>query len=123
MTSPDAPIEIVSYDPVWLTRFEEEAALLHRQLASWLVGPIEHIGSSAVPGLAAKPAWRVCRHSRPHAAPLQPQPNLGIATGRIRRTLSTGSANHRLPFARTTFTWSPWAGRNGFGQSLFETTY
>jgi len=55
MTSPEAPIEIVSYDPVWPTRFEEEAALLRRQLAPWLVGPIEHIGSTAVPGLAAKP--------------------------------------------------------------------
>ena len=54
MTSPDAPIEIVSYDPVWPTRFEEEAALLRRQLAPWLVGPIEHIGSTSVPGLAAK---------------------------------------------------------------------
>src|SRR5688572_20348770 len=55
MTSPEAPIEIVSYDPVWPTRFEEEATLLRRQLAPWLVGPIEHIGSTAVPGLAAKP--------------------------------------------------------------------
>ena len=55
MTSPDAPIEIVSYDPVWPTRFQEEAALLLRQLAPWLVGPIERIGSTAVPGLAAKP--------------------------------------------------------------------
>ncbi len=55
MTSFDAPIEIVSYDPVWPTRFEEEADLLRRQLAPWLVGPIEHIGSTAVPGLAAKP--------------------------------------------------------------------
>jgi GrpB-like predicted nucleotidyltransferase (UPF0157 family) len=34
---------------------EEEATLLRRALAPWLAGPIEHIGSTAVPGLAAKP--------------------------------------------------------------------
>jgi hypothetical protein len=38
MTSPDAPIEIVSCDAVWPTRFEVEAALLGRQLTPWLVG-------------------------------------------------------------------------------------
>jgi GrpB-like predicted nucleotidyltransferase (UPF0157 family) len=50
----DAPIEIVSYDPSWPDRFEEEAAHLRRVLKPWLHGPIEHIGSTAIPGLAAK---------------------------------------------------------------------
>jgi GrpB-like predicted nucleotidyltransferase (UPF0157 family) len=54
MTAADAPVEIVPYDPSWPAKFEEEAALL-RRLAPWLVGPIQHIGSTAVPGLAAKP--------------------------------------------------------------------
>jgi GrpB-like predicted nucleotidyltransferase (UPF0157 family) len=51
----EAPIEIVSYDPAWPARFGEEAKELRRALAAWLVGPIEHIGSTAIPGLAAKP--------------------------------------------------------------------
>jgi GrpB-like predicted nucleotidyltransferase (UPF0157 family) len=55
MTSPEAPVEIVSYDPAWPARFREEAAILHRALEPWLVAPIEHIGSTAVLGLAAKP--------------------------------------------------------------------
>ena len=55
MSSPEAPVEIVSYDPMWPTRFREEATILLRALAPWLVGPIEHIGSTAVPGLSAKP--------------------------------------------------------------------
>jgi GrpB-like predicted nucleotidyltransferase (UPF0157 family) len=55
MTSSEAPVEIVPYDPAWPAKFEEEATLLRRGLAPWLVGPIEHIGSTAVPGLAAKP--------------------------------------------------------------------
>ena len=42
-------------DPTWPTRFQEEADVLRRALATWLVGPIEHIGSTAIAGLAAKP--------------------------------------------------------------------
>jgi GrpB-like predicted nucleotidyltransferase (UPF0157 family) len=51
----DAPIEIVEYDPQWPARFGHEQALLCQSLARWLVGAPEHIGSTAVPGLAAKP--------------------------------------------------------------------
>jgi GrpB-like predicted nucleotidyltransferase (UPF0157 family) len=36
-------------------RFAEERTLLQRLLQKWLVGPIEHVGSTAVPGLVAKP--------------------------------------------------------------------
>jgi GrpB-like predicted nucleotidyltransferase (UPF0157 family) len=51
----DAPIEIVSYDVSWPRLFHDEAEVLRRVLAPWLAGSIEHIGSTAVPGLAAKP--------------------------------------------------------------------
>ena len=51
----DAPIEIVAYDPAWPSRFEEERAVLEGLLRRWLVADIEHVGSTAVPGLAAKP--------------------------------------------------------------------
>lgn len=52
---PDAPVEIAPYDPAWPGLFEEEKTTLERALSAWLVGPIEHIGSTAIPGLAAKP--------------------------------------------------------------------
>ena len=55
MTSSEASVEIVDFDPSWPERFEEEARELRRALAAWLVGPIEHIGSTAISGLAAKP--------------------------------------------------------------------
>ena len=55
MTSLEAPVEIVPYDPSWPIQFVEEAEVLRRALAAWLVGGIEHIGSTAIPGLAAKP--------------------------------------------------------------------
>jgi GrpB-like predicted nucleotidyltransferase (UPF0157 family) len=49
------PIVIEPYDPAWPARFESERGLLEPVLATWIVGPIEHIGSTAVPGLPAKP--------------------------------------------------------------------
>jgi GrpB-like predicted nucleotidyltransferase (UPF0157 family) len=47
-------IEIVDYDPRWPGLFAAEAARLRRTLDPDLVG-LEHFGSTAVPGLAAKP--------------------------------------------------------------------
>jgi GrpB-like predicted nucleotidyltransferase (UPF0157 family) len=46
---------VVPYDPEWPRLFEAERALLEDVLAPWLEGGIHHIGSTAVPGLAAKP--------------------------------------------------------------------
>ncbi len=54
MASPEAPVEIVPYDPSWPARFDREQDAIGQVLAAWLVGPPEHIGSTAVPGLAAK---------------------------------------------------------------------
>jgi GrpB-like predicted nucleotidyltransferase (UPF0157 family) len=51
----DAPIVLTAYDPAWLELFERERVLLAEILAPWLVGPIEHIGSTAVVGMPAKP--------------------------------------------------------------------
>lgn len=51
----EARVEIVPYDPRWPERFEAERVLLDDTLRHWLTGPIEHIGSTAVPGLSAKP--------------------------------------------------------------------
>jgi GrpB-like predicted nucleotidyltransferase (UPF0157 family) len=46
---------VVPYDSEWLRLFEAERAVLERVLAPWLDGEIHHIGSTAVPRLAAKP--------------------------------------------------------------------
>jgi len=55
MSDQDAPIQIVAHDSQWAQLFLEEQEALHRVLSPWLKGPIEHIGSTSVPGLAAKP--------------------------------------------------------------------
>jgi GrpB-like predicted nucleotidyltransferase (UPF0157 family) len=49
------PIVLVPYDPEWPRRFETERAVLERLLAPWLDAGIHHIGSTAIPGVAAKP--------------------------------------------------------------------
>lgn len=46
---------MVPYDLAWPQRFAEEAAHLRACLPGDLIGRIEHFGSTAVPGLAAKP--------------------------------------------------------------------
>ncbi|MBI4664439.1 MAG: GrpB family protein [Verrucomicrobia bacterium] len=51
----EAPIEVVAYDPRWPSKFEMERVLLQSVLAPWLAGPIEHVGSTAIPGMPAKP--------------------------------------------------------------------
>ena len=48
------PIVIAAYDPAWPALFEQERAKLAAILGA-LVVAIEHVGSTAVPGLAAKP--------------------------------------------------------------------
>jgi GrpB-like predicted nucleotidyltransferase (UPF0157 family) len=50
-----ADVHIEPYDPSWPARFEAEQVLLHGVIGRWLAGPIEHIGSTSVQGLAAKP--------------------------------------------------------------------
>ena len=54
-TSEDAPVEVVPYSENWPAQFAAEKALLQSVLKPWLVAEIEHVGSTAVPGLHAKP--------------------------------------------------------------------
>jgi GrpB-like predicted nucleotidyltransferase (UPF0157 family) len=63
MTEPDAawpawatqPVEIADPDPRWSDAAAALALDLAGQLAPWLVGSVEHVGSTAVPDLPAKP--------------------------------------------------------------------
>jgi GrpB-like predicted nucleotidyltransferase (UPF0157 family) len=48
-----AAVAIVDYDPTWPEQFGELAATLRRELGDGALA-IDHIGSTAVPGLAAK---------------------------------------------------------------------
>ena len=51
----DEPVRIAPYDPCWPERFERERAVLESAIGEWIGGGIHHFGSTAVPGLDAKP--------------------------------------------------------------------
>lgn len=50
----ETPIEIADYDPEWPDRFEHERDRLEAVVDDY-AARIEHVGSTSVPGLAAKP--------------------------------------------------------------------
>jgi GrpB-like predicted nucleotidyltransferase (UPF0157 family) len=54
LIEPRPAIEVVDYDPAWPRMFESEAERLRTRLGELAVR-IEHVGSTSVPGLAAKP--------------------------------------------------------------------
>jgi GrpB-like predicted nucleotidyltransferase (UPF0157 family) len=48
-------VSLADYDPHWAELFAQQRDRLAEILAPWLAAPVEHIGSTAVPGLRAKP--------------------------------------------------------------------
>lgn len=48
-------VVITEYNPNWVFLFEQESARIQAILGGNLITRIEHFGSTAVPGLAAKP--------------------------------------------------------------------
>jgi GrpB-like predicted nucleotidyltransferase (UPF0157 family) len=51
----DEPVRLTPYDPAWPDAFERERVALEEAIGAWVVGGIHHVGSTAVPGLEAKP--------------------------------------------------------------------
>ena len=50
----DAPVELVPYDPAWPDRYADLSASIRSVLGDRILR-IEHVGSTSVPGLSAKP--------------------------------------------------------------------
>lgn len=51
----DEPVRLVAYEDSWPERFAVERRLLEDALGASVTGGIHHVGSTAVPGLEAKP--------------------------------------------------------------------
>lgn len=51
----DAPVRLEPYDEAWPQRYDVEARAIADTIGPWITGGIHHVGSTAVPGLRAKP--------------------------------------------------------------------
>lgn len=51
----DEAIQLSPYDPTWPAAFDTEAASITTAIGAWITGGIHHVGSTSIPGLAAKP--------------------------------------------------------------------
>ena len=77
MPAPEMRIYLVAYDPAWPASFAAERDLLEQTIGAWIAGGIEHVGSTAIPPLPAKPVIdimvgvRDLETSRPAVAHLQ----------------------------------------------------
>lgn len=50
----DEPVHLADYDPAWPSRFDAERHRLQERFATELLD-VQHIGSTAIPGMPAKP--------------------------------------------------------------------
>ncbi|TMB93648.1 MAG: GrpB family protein [Chloroflexi bacterium] len=56
-------IHLADYDPRWPQLFEEERARLQAAIGEW-AADIQHVGSTSIPGIAAKPIIDIAVHLR-----------------------------------------------------------
>lgn len=89
-------IEIVPYDCAWPTAFEAEAATLREGMRG-LALRIEHVGSTSVPGLAAKPVIDI----QMSVATLENLDTYSVSLARLGYThVSLGAFDSVYPFFR-----------------------
>ena len=51
----DERVRLAPHDARWADLFEEEARRIQSRIGAWITGGVHHVGSTAVPGLEAKP--------------------------------------------------------------------
>ncbi|WP_263995406.1 bifunctional GrpB family protein/GNAT family N-acetyltransferase [Mycobacterium yunnanensis] len=72
-------MQVTPYNAAWPGKFAEQRDQLETILQPWLYGPVEHVGSTAVPGLAAKPIIDIAAPIRSLAQARHAIPVLGRA--------------------------------------------
>ena len=88
-TEPDS-LPLVEYDPEWARRFEEEKARILSAIGDKIVA-VEHHGSTAVPGLSAKPTIDILialRHLDDAKECIEPLRELGYEYHPLEETLT-----------------------------------
>ena len=93
-TRVDGPIHLAEYDPEWPGLFDREAARI-RSILGDRVLRLEHVGSTSIPGLAAKPIIDIVLlvpDSADEAAYVSPL----VAAGYLLRIREPGWYEHRV---------------------------
>jgi GrpB-like predicted nucleotidyltransferase (UPF0157 family) len=90
----NAPITLAEYNPQWPALFGHEAARIRAVLGDAAVG-VEHVGSTSVPGLAAKPIIDILL-AVPDSADAQAYAPALEAAGYVLRIREPGWFEHRL---------------------------
>lgn len=94
-------IRIVEYEPAWPSQYREEAAVIGAIL-SGLALRVDHVGSTSVPGLAAKPVIDI----QVSVASLQPLAAFEEMLGRIGYThINVGEFDAVYPFFQRPDDW------------------
>lgn len=91
------PLPLVEYDPEWARRFEEEKARILNSIGDKIVA-VEHHGSTAVPGLSAKPTIDILialRHLDDAKECIEPLKELGYEYRPLEETLTPGTRYFR----------------------------
>lgn len=76
----DEAVTLVDYDPAWPELFAHERDLLRQTLGDVIIA-IHHVGSTAIPGLRAKPIIDICIESEiypPNEAVIEALTKLGF---------------------------------------------
>jgi GrpB-like predicted nucleotidyltransferase (UPF0157 family) len=93
-TRADGPIHLAEYDPKWPGLYDREAARIRSTLGDQVVR-LEHVGSTSIPGLAAKPVIDivlVVPDSADEGAYVTPL----VAAGYVLRIREPGWFEHRV---------------------------
>lgn len=111
------PITVVDYDPEWVDAYEKEERQIRNATGEYLE-EIEHIGSTSVPGLAAKPVVDIVagvetlEDADRCIEPLQtlgwnyvPELEESIPDRRYFRKMDSGNHTHHLHMVETTSNW------------------
>lgn len=95
---------LVPYDPAWRDHFNAEREILRRVLAPWLTADVKHVGSTAIPGMSAKPVIDMIAGSPISTRPATPSRLSRPSTTSTGRTdqKPTCSTNHATPDGKPT---------------------
>ena len=87
-------IVVVDYNPLWREKFQKHAAILSQALGTKALS-IEHVGSTSVPGLAAKPIIDIIVQVENSGDEPAYLPTL-LAAGYVLRVCEPGWHQHRM---------------------------